>query len=367
MGLITKKQEILFGSARVDALEPNASLPAKFDRILEILGLEKHIKDKAVAVKMHLGGNLGYTTIHPFFIRRLVAKLKEKEARRVFICEEGGAVKKAVERGYTQEVVGAPIVEIDGPSRNYIVEKRVKYYGLRNIEIGGTINDAEFMIVLSHVKGHGDCAYGGACKNVAMGCVTSKTRGQIHELEGGLSWDAKKCDLCGKCVAACSHGAARIKKKKVEIFYHNCTWCRHCVLACPNRAIENTNTKYQRFQVGMAITARQILSTFKPKHVLYINFLTNITIFCDCWGFSTPSLVPDIGIMAGWDMAAIDAASLASIKTRDLIPGSLPKGRKLGKGRHLFHKIHHKDPYIQIRELERLGVGNPQFKIVEVK
>jgi len=101
--------------------------------------------------------------------------------------------------------------------------------------------------------------------------------------------------------------------------------------------------------------------------VLYVNVLTNITIYCDCWGMTTPSLVPDVGIMVSDDIVAIEQASLDAIKTEDLIPGSLPKGRKLGPGKHLLEKIHYKDPFVQVRALEKGGLGTRRYDLVEVE
>ena len=89
---------------------------------------------------------------------------------------------------------------------------------------------------------------------------------------------------------------------------------------------------------------------------------------CDCWGFSTASLVPDIGIMASNDIAAIDKASLDAIKAENLLPGSLPVGRELRKeGKHLFEKVWGKDPYSLIDELEKIGLGNSNYIIEEIE
>jgi len=103
------------------------------------------------------------------------------------------------------------------------------------------------------------------------------------------------------------------------------------------------------------------------RNVYYINVLLNITMLCDCWGMSTPSLVPDIGIMASEDMVAIEKASLDMIKVQDLLPNSLPTGRELREGKHLFEKIFGKDPYGQISKLENKGLGNSKYSIEEVK
>jgi uncharacterized Fe-S center protein len=128
-----------------------------------------------------------------------------------------------------------------------------------------------------------------------------------------------------------------------------------------------TDRQYEDFQKGMALCTREVLSTFGPGHVFYINFLINITALCDCWGLTTPSLVPDIGIMASKDIVAIEKASLDAIKIENLIPAGVPKGHEMGKSGHLFERLHGKDPYVQLRELENLGLGSMEYTLKEIK
>ena len=105
-----------------------------------------------------------------------------------------------------------------------------------------------------------------------------------------------------------------------------------------------------------------------PARLLFINVLTNITIFCDCWGMSTPALVPDVGILAGRNIVAVENATLDKIKASKLLKEGLPKGRKLArKTGHLFERIHGKDPYVQVRKMDELGFGPRDYRIVEVK
>jgi len=96
---------------------------------------------------------------------------------------------------------------------------------------------------------------------------------------------------------------------------------------------------YLDFQEGLAIAAEEVLKTFFPENVLHINVLMNITMMCDCWGMSTQSLVPDIGILASNDIVAIEKASLDLIKADSVLPNSLPKGKTLVEGKHLFEKV----------------------------
>lgn len=361
--------KILFSSVKYDKYDPSATLPAKFTRLIDKMDMQDTIKDKLVAVKMHLGFNLGYSTIPPLFVKILVDKLKEYGAK-VYITDHnhGTKIKNANSRGYTEEYLGVPIIPVCGYTDKYVYERSVNFKSFKNVDIGGNIFDADIMIDLSHVKGHGTCGYGGACKNIAMGCVTDRTRRQLHGLEGGIEWDEDLCTHCELCINSCNHNANSFDKdNKYSIFYHNCTYCQHCVKICPESAIKINNSSYEDFQTGMGICTKKIIKTFKPGHIFYINFLLHITAICDCWGLTTPALVPDIGIMASNDIVAIEKACLDSIKFEDLIMSGVPQGHKLKSSGHLFERLHGKNPYIQIYELEKQGLGTLEYEVEEVE
>lgn len=356
---------VLFSSVKYDKYDSSVTLPAKFERLIDKLNLEDVVKGKWTAIKMHLGRGIGYTTIHPLFVKILVDKLKSYGAK-VYITDQ--EVNGAKNRGYTEDFLGVTIVPVCGTMGKYFYEKSVDYKTFKNVDVGGNIADAEVMIDLSHVKGHGACGYGGACKNIAMGCVTDRTRQQIHGLEGGISWNEELCSHCGLCVSNCNHKANSFDKNdKYTVFFHHCTFCHHCVKVCPTGAITKTSNDYENFQTGMAICTDEVLKTFEPGHVFYINFLTNITALCDCWGLTTPALVPDIGIMASADIVSIERACIDAIKVENLISDGIPTGFELGNEGHLFQRLHGKDPFIQLEQLEKRGLGTQEYTIEEVE
>lgn len=359
---------VLYASVAYDRFDANVTLPAKFKRLIEKMGMQEVVKDKLTAVKMHLGNRLGYSTIHPLFVKILVDKLKEYGAK-VYITdqEESSRISNAKDRGYTEDYLQVPIVPVCGVTNKYLYEKTVDFKSFKNVDIGGNIYDAEVLIDLSHIKGHGVCGYGGACKNLAMGCVTDRTRRQLHGLEGGLEWNKELCTHCKQCLESCNHHANSFDKDgNYKIFFHNCTYCQHCVKVCPTEAIKMDAHHYMDFQTGMAICTEEILKPFSNGNLFFINFLTNITAVCDCWGLTTPSLVPDIGIMASQDIVAIEKASIDSIKFENLIMQGVPKEHLLHNEGHLFERLHGKNPYIQINELEKRGLGTQNYKIEEV-
>ena len=104
------------------------------------------------------------------------------------------------------------------------------------------------------------------------------------------------------------------------------------------------------------MTSAKLLEHFPGNRRIFINMLMDTTIFCDCWSMTTPRLIPDIGILAGNDIVAIEQATLDLIDREELIPNALPPGWDLADDPelHLFERIHHKDPYAVVRYLEEL-------------
>ena len=362
----SKPSETLFAPLAFTRYEANQTLPEKFSRLLKKSDIAKKLKGKSVAIKMHVGDNISYSTIPPIFVRKLVDFVKESGGN-AFITDHYMHARNPENRGYSESALGCPVVDVCGHLGKYFYTKPVHFRSLKEVDVAGLIHDADFLIDFSHVKGHGACGFGGACKNIAMGCVTDRTRHALHGLEGGLVWNEKKCTRCDKCIKSCNHHANSFDKDgKYNVFYHNCTLCQHCAKVCPVKAITLDSNNYEDFQTGMAICTKTVLDSFAPDCTYYINVLTSITALCDCWGMTTPSLVPDIGIIAGNDMVAVEKASIDAIKIENLIPEGLPRGLKLEGNGHLFERLHGKNPYTQLEKLVEQGLGSLDYKTVVV-
>lgn len=368
------KSKVKFASMEFDRIDPETTLPAKFERLLQEIPLKKMLKGKIAALKMHLGRGLGYTTIHPLFVRILIRKIREAGGE-LFITDVllphmkdfGGITAKD---RYSEDILDAPIYPAAGVYDKYYYSKEVNFKSLKEIQVAGHLHDAEILINFSHFKGHGMSSYGGAIKNLAMGGVTSKTRHDLHSLHSagsGILWNEKLCTNCNKCIEECRYKANEFNKNgKYVVSIHDCTYCQHCVEICPASALILEAKNYLDFQEGLAIAAGEVLKTFSPENVLHINVLMNITLMCDCWGMSTQSLIPDIGILASDDIVAIEKASLDLIKADNVLPNSLPKGKTLVTGKHLFEKVWGKDPYKQVEAVYNKGLGNINYEIESV-
>jgi uncharacterized Fe-S center protein len=359
--------KVYFSDMAYSAYEADQTLPRKLGRQLAASGLGDKVKDKNVAIKIHVGSEIGYSTIPPVFMRILAAFIQEHGGS-CFFTDHYVAQRHPEHRGYTQESLGAPVIEAAGHLGKYLYTKEVDWKTFKHVDIAGHVHDADFLIDFAHVKGHGCCAYGGAVKNISMGCVGDRTRREQHGLEGGLKWDKDKCTQCRACVESCNHQANSFNGQGEYVMnFHNCTLCQHCLKVCPAGAITLTDSSYLDFQKGLALCTKTVLDGFEPGNVFYINLLISITAMCDCWGMTTPSLVPDIGLMSSWDLAAIETASLDAIDYRKLNPEGVPQGIKLGDRGHLFERLHGKDPYTQIRFLLEYGLGSREYTLEAVQ
>ncbi len=362
---------VRFASAHVRRLDRNATLPAKFGRMLDQMGLEQRLKGRRVAIKMHVGGDIGFYTIHPVFVRLLVEAVK-RAGGYPYLTDGAYSTDAAVARGYTPEVVGCRVVGASGEHDRYVYERTTEVPGLEKIEICGNVVDADALIVLSHGKGHGHTGFGGAVKNIGMGCVSYRTRGWIHALMSGhFAWQGELCTHCQQCISGCPTGAIRFNENdEITISEHHCRFCMHCVRACPAEALtmDQPVEKFRLFQAGMAAVVKEVLRCFDAGSVTFITVLMNITPLCDCWGFSTPPLVPDIGILQSDSITAIEQASLDMIKTEDLILRNVPEQMlPLGDEGHLFQRLHGKDPYEQVKQCVAAGLGSTDYTLEEIK
>ena len=103
--------EILFSSVEYDKYDADVTLPAKFGRLVDQMGMQEIVKGKLTAIKMHVGRHIGYSTIPPLFVKILVDKLKSYGAK-VYITDQ--IVTDARVRGYSEDYLGVPIVDACG-------------------------------------------------------------------------------------------------------------------------------------------------------------------------------------------------------------------------------------------------------------
>ncbi|MFW9853232.1 MAG: hypothetical protein ACFFDS_09825, partial [Candidatus Thorarchaeota archaeon] len=123
----------------------------------------------------------------------------------------------------------------------------------------------------------------------------------------------------------------------------------------------------------MAIASNEVLKTFKPEKIMYINHLMQITQYCDCMGLGMAPIVNDIGVVGSKDIVAIETATLDLIKKEGLIEKNIPPYFKHvnlnpDEDLHPFTRVHgpYKDPYETVRFAEKLNMGISNYELIEI-
>lgn len=368
--------KVYFGSVILGNTARWAAFGAKVDEVVKKLNFKSIDKKDKVAIKMHLGFNDGYQTVPVFFVRRIVKAVKDAGGY-PFITDNPTAVYNAVERGYTQETCGCPIIPVAGVKDGYTYDFDVNFHNVDTLKIAGVMVDADVLIDLTHVKGHNSCGFGGAIKNIALGGYHGPSRWhKIHGVEQSLPyWDAEKCtpEHAKKLVKSCKDGHIKYdeEKHKLTVAFGMCHQCMDCIEADKDvGCLQIKQENFSLFQELMAIGANEILKTFDEDKRFFLNFLIDITPFCDCWGMGQPAIVNDIGVLGSRDIVAVEQASLDLIGKQEVIESMVPPFIKLHNepGLHPFQRISGpmKDPYLTVDYAEKLGMGTKDYKLVEV-
>lgn len=358
--------EVMFAPVALRKVEAKRTLTARYDGILKRLITREMVEEKSVAVKVHLGGEETYTCIPPTFIRRTIQRIREAGGF-PFLTDSNARYNLSC--GYTHEVLGCLVHPAAGLLNRYFYTKKTGSTLLPKVEVAGFIHDADVLINLSHAKGHGHAAYGGAIKNLGMGAVTNNMRTAVHStMQSSFKWDSKRCVRCGVCIEQCRGKAMKFDEKgKLTIFDHDCLFCGRCVALCTQKAITINESLWPKFQRALVLSAREVLRTFEADRVLHINVILNVTALCDCFGMGQPSLVPDVGIMLSRDIVALEQATLDAIGKQPFFPEALPGGRQaLGESLHPFYRAWGKDPYVQVAGAARLKMGTRKYQLRKV-
>ncbi len=366
---------VYFGSPRQARLEAKETLPAKLDLILERLHLRDRVKGETVAIKMHTGDGMGYSTVHPVFVRRVVQAVKDGGGK-PFVCDLNRDVTGAEARGYTLETLGCPVYPAAGPDEKYFYTHEWPFKNIRTWKVAGLIQDATFLVDFAHVKGHPSCGFGAAIKNVALGCMISETRSAMHDtVQFDRYWFAEKCpdpSVRKRILEACPHGAlVEDKEHPEELHLHPepCNQCGRCLKVAPEGSLKIDGVNFFAFQEACAISASITLSTFAPGKATFLNLATHMTPVCDCFGFTGMPILPDAGIFGSDDIVAIEQAVLDVTARTPLIEENLPTSMEIvSREGHPFTWFHGrlKDPYKVTEYAEGLGLGSRQYEIIDV-
>jgi uncharacterized Fe-S center protein len=371
--MISKEKAVVyFADLRADS---RTNLLNKIDSLMTELSLgERFSKGNMVAIKMHFGekGNTSY--VSPVYAARVAKSVKDTGALTFFtdtstlyVGSRGNAVshlKCAVGNGFAESVIGAPIIIADGlrGEAGKIVEVDGAHF--KEVHIAREIVASSGLVVLSHFKCHEMTGFGGALKNVGMGCAAREGKLAQHS-NCSPKVNPDGCNACGECVLVCPADA--IDMGRVALINEaTCIGCGHCIAACPEGTInvvwdETTSGLQEKMVEHVAGVLKG-----KEEKVVYINFITQVSPFCDCYGHNDAPIVPDIGIVASTDIVAIDQASADMVngaqgfKDTALKSGHEPGGDK-------FRGVHASvDWTVQLKLAEEMGLGTRDYTIKSI-
>lgn len=319
-------------------------------------------KGNRVAMKMHFGeeGNTGY--VRPEYVRVISDILAEKKAdyflsdtdtlyrgRRMSPQEH---LKLAYEHGFTKEVCGCGLLIPDDSKKENISEILINQRFIKIAKIAKAFQEADALLGIAHFKGHMVTGFGGALKNIGMGCATREGKLAQHS-DVAPFVGIEKCIACKECIKACPQEAIIIKNDKAYIDPEKCIGCASCIAACTQNAIDvNWEAGGFNIQEKMIEYTKAVLKDKQGKSA-FINFAVKITKECDCLAKDDPRVVPDVGIFVSYDPVSIDKASFdLTIKAA---------------GRDIFKELHpYCDGLKQLSYAHNIGLGNLEYELIEV-
>ncbi|MGD0230449.1 MAG: DUF362 domain-containing protein [Syntrophorhabdales bacterium] len=355
---------------------PGRSLLHKIDDLLKRVKIaDKMAKNELVAIKLHFGEEGNCAFVRPVFLRVVVDRVRAAGCR-PFITDANtlytgsrsnsvSHIETAIRNGFDYSVVGCPIVIADGIRGSTGVKVPVEGEILAEVSIAKEIVDADALIVVTHFKGHELSGFGGALKNMGMGCATREGK-LVQHSSVAPQINVKRCKGCSLCLDYCPANAISITGKKAAIEGHRCIGCGECIVTCPQGAVEiQWDQDHDKFQKKMVEHAAGAFAGKADKSV-FLSFLMQISPACDCYPMNDAPIVKDIGILASTDPVAIDAASIDLVNAEESMPGTAIK-KRLGKGEDKFRALYPAvDWNVQLDHAKRLKMGERAYNLVKV-
>jgi uncharacterized Fe-S center protein len=285
--------------------------PEKVVELYRALGI---VLPGKVAVKLHSGEKGNQNFLRPDFWRPMV------EAVNGTVVECNTAYGKAFggERDYTEQhwklmeyhgwsqAFQVDLMDAEGPDLIWPVENGKV---LHENHVGKHIVNYDSMLVLAHFKGHPMGGYGGALKQLSIGCASREGKALIHS--GGVSSDNVKA------------------------------WDVHA--------------EQDRFLEAMADAASTVVRRFDGK-IAFINVMKNLSVDCDCCGVAEDPCMKDIGILASLDPVAIDQACIDLVYAAKDDPGQA----------HFLERVESRHGVHTIEAAADLGFGSREYELIEL-
>jgi len=352
------------------------NLPQKLARLVKKAGMmDIDFENKYTAIKIHFGepGNLAY--LRPNYAKTVVDMVRDLGGKPFLIdCNTlyvGGRknaldhLESAYLNGFSPFSTGCHILIGDGLKGTDEVAVPVEggEY-IKEAKIGRAVMDADIIISLNHFKGHEMTGFGGAMKNLGMGCGSRAGKMEMHSA-GKPYVTPEDCIGCGACIKICAHDAPRITDKKASIDHNKCVGCGRCIGVCPKDAVQPAQD--ESCDILNRKIAEYTKAVINGRPAFHISLVMDVSPYCDCHADNDTPIVPDVGMFASFDPIALDVACADAVNRQPAISDSL-----LGEA-----DPHHHDHFgavspntnwkVAIEHGKKLGLGTDEYELIEVK
>ena len=376
-----EKSKVYFSDFRVAV--GSSGLVGKLKKLMEKAGIGQIDMDgKFVAIKMHFGelGNLSF--LRPNYARAVADVVRELGGKPYLTdCNTlyPGSRKNALEHlqcawenGFAPLTVGCPILIGDGLKGTDDVEVPVvggEY--VKHAKIGRAVMDADVFISLTHFKGHEATGFGGAIKNIGMGCGSRAGKKDQHS-SGKPTVSAPLCRGCRRCQRECANNGLEFdpETRKMRVNSDNCVGCGRCLGACNFDAIHFVQNNAPRdLNCRMVEYAKAVVDGRPSFHV---SLIVDVSPNCDCHSENDAPILPDIGMLASFDPIALDQACADLCQKAAPLPNSqLSDNMKKSVFHDFCDHFTNNKPESEWKSClehgEKIGLGSRKYELIVVK
>lgn len=352
------------------------NLQDKLTRLMEKAGMgDIDFDRKYVAIKIHFGepGNLAF--LRPNWAKT-VADFVKARGGKPFLTDCNtlyvGGRKNALDHmdsaylnGFSPFSTGCHVVIADGikgTDEVYVPVEGGEY--VKEAKIGRAIMDADIVISLNHFKGHEGTGFGGALKNLGMGCGSRAGKMEMHS-DGKPNVHQNQCVGCKMCTRVCAHNAISFdEQKKAVIDYSRCVGCGRCLGVCPRDAVHpGSDTSNDILNYKIAEYTKAVVD---GRPCFHINLVRDVSPCCDCHSENDVPIVPDVGMFASFDPVALDQACADAVNAMPVNPASV-LGQRTDTDTDHFHHTHPETRWqVGLEHGERLGIGTRAYELIQL-
>lgn len=374
-----EKAKVYYTSFKTTA---NENLLQKLRRICTTAGMtDIDFEDKYAAIKIHFGeyGNLAF--LRPNYAK-VVADLVKEKGGKAFLTDCNtlyvGSRKNALDHmdtafanGFSPLSTGCHVIIGDGLKGTDEALVPIDGEYVKEAKIGQAIMDADVFISLTHFKGHECTGFGGALKNIGMGCGSRAGKMEQHS-SGKPAVNQEYCVGCKACVRICAHDAPVIENGKAQIRTDKCVGCGRCIGACPKDAVHPTeDNSNDVLNYKMAEYSKAVC---QDRPCFHISLICDVSPNCDCHAENDVPIIPNVGMLASFDPVALDVACADLCNRQPMLEnGSVlhENCRTYTTEAHVqqdhFHMTHPDTNWKSgIVHAVKIGLGTDQYELIEI-